>query len=344
MVSSVGYGLKNAVRLWPLALLYWLLNAGLVWLMLRPMFHSLRVATEDSMIGEQLQGGLANWHFILEFLQREPTFFAAVFGTVLALSIVYLTLRFLMAGGVLAVVAGQCEGRFWQGVGRYAGRNLRLALWALLLLVILGVMIAVFQIGTALLLGATMGEEAGGVQGLLITTGFAVVLLFWFRLVLDFARAYLVASNSRSAFFCLRKGLAFVLTRPVKTVGLGLFFGLLGLGVVVFAAKLNPTFAATTLMAFLIHQGWLILRAGLRVGLFAGEYHLLSQQLAGQLAGSPDDEFAKQATTLSRQQAVQGGRVQPAAKPASRADTGGSGAVVSASQAHPQNVSSDVSA
>lgn len=199
----------------------------------------------------------------------------------LAAAVGYALLWALLLGGVIDHVAGPAGagrrglslGRFFAAGGRTFFRFVRLAALS-------GVVYLLVFLGARRAFGL-MEEAARDVTAertvLLWTAlgaGLLVVLLSLVRVVFDYAKIAVVTEDRRSALGAARAGVRFVVSHPVRT--LGLFWILAGAGLALLwlygalAPTVGPGSWAGVVLAFLFGQLALVVRLGLRVAVLGG--------------------------------------------------------------------------
>jgi hypothetical protein len=118
-------------------------------------------------------------------------------------------------------------------------------------------------------------------------------------LALDYARIQIMLSGSRDALRAWCAAMGFVARHPIATGGVGVVFGALFVAALSLYLAISTVLPANTTVliavAFVIQQGFMLLRAGVRVGLLAGEVHVSQIMEPAGIAPIPwpDGQMAK---------------------------------------------------
>jgi hypothetical protein len=260
-----------------LAALLWLANLLPASIVALPVGSLLRGSLANAPEADRLLDG-PSIGVLTELAQQSGSFGAALNPVVLAAAALALLLNALTAGGALEALTGGDERslahRFGRGAGRFFGRFVRAGLAAgVLALIVAGLLATVMRAAGRRLEDSAwepMGLALAAVRLLLVGTTLVVVLM-----ALDFARIRLVKEDARGVVRLLLGSLFLVLRHPVRTLGLWATNGVFVLGLLAayFAyCELLPAKTWPTIFAlFLVQQLAMLGRAGLRVGLYAGE-------------------------------------------------------------------------
>jgi hypothetical protein len=195
-----------------------------------------------------------------------------------ALAIVAALFWTLMSGGVLAHLNRSEEHReavpFLAASGRYFFRFFRLALGAgLAYYFIYRFSLWLFPKIEHATRDVTV--ERSVLIYNLIAAGCVIFLLILVRVCVDYAKISTVVEERRSMAMAGLRGVQFVLTHPVKTLGVYLAMGALGLLLAALYYFVSPGLAGSGMglivLALIVGQLYLLLRWVLRIGLLGAE-------------------------------------------------------------------------
>jgi hypothetical protein len=270
-------GLGRAAAQPRLAALLWLANLVPAAIVGFPVFVHLRASLATAPEADLLLDG-PSLGLLSELAREGRGFSATVNQLLLAAAALALLCNALTAGGTLEALTSRDERplghRFGRGAGRFFGRFVRAGIAAgLLSLFVLGLLAAVLRAASRPFEDSPwepMPLTLAAIRLLLLGAALVVVLM-----ALDLARVRIVKQDAHKTLRLFLASFFLVLRHPVRLLGLwavnGLF--LLALLAAYFAycgavpAKTGPAIAAL----FLVQQLVMLGRAGLRVGLYAGE-------------------------------------------------------------------------
>jgi len=218
---------------------------------------------------------------LVELLRAESSFAAALGPLVAVVVLVALLLNPWLAGGALEVLLTDDRRpllhRFGRGAGRFAGRNLRAGLAALLLQVVLLLLVLVPASGIASRL-ADADREVAATWFRLGGLALAALALLVVSLGLDFARVRMARTDRRDALRSLARGLLTVLRRPLPTLGAWAILGVVTVGIVAALDAVGGLLAPRSLVAIAVvaalDQIGRLARAGYRVALWSAEIEI----------------------------------------------------------------------
>ena len=302
MFRAIGGGLRMGLGSWRIAAVLWLggLLLALPWTIF--LEESVHEYIGSSLVHESLRGpmdlawleefkdetgGLSSWvtpsrlspAAVLDNL--ELWFSGDLFAehrALAALGIVFALFWTLMSGGVLAHL-NRAEGHreavsFLAASGRYFFRFLRLVLGA-------GVVYYfIYRFSFWLFPKIEHATRDVTVERTvliynLIGAGVVVFLLVLVKVCVDYAKISTVVEERRSMVMAGLRGVQFVLTHPVRTLGVYLAMGALGLLLAALYYFLSPGLASSGIglivLALIVGQLYLILRWMLRIGLLGAE-------------------------------------------------------------------------
>jgi hypothetical protein len=203
------------------------------------------------------------------------------FHALLGLGIAWALVWALLLGGVLTryLPASGVTARagFFEAGGRYFARFVRLALLAAPLY---WMIYRLYRASQEWLADWTRDITR---ETTVLTYSLTAIVLIAFLLVLvrtcfDYAKIATVVEARRSMFFAACRGIGFVLTHPIRTVGLYLIVALVSLLLLLFYGAIAPGSQASTALTiwagFAVGQAFLLTRLFLRLSLLAGELAL----------------------------------------------------------------------
>jgi len=203
-----------------------------------------------------------------------------------------LLVLFLSGGAIALFTRGERyeSGEFFHNAARYCGAFMRLALWALpVLVVLIGVQ---FLVGgfKALIIGGDAPESIRyWVVGIRVGMGLLGLLLA--GMVFDYARVHAVWHNETRTRKSIWQGFLFAARNFPAAFGLTVILGIAGLLALwlykLLAGWLDSPGIALILILFLVQQAYQVLRSFMKLALWAGEVQLY------QLVQSKPDNVAQ---------------------------------------------------
>jgi hypothetical protein len=279
--KSYSQGITEATRLPKMIAVLWLMNlvfASMAFLVFNAAF---RGTLGDSLAAADLLKK-TDMNVIFEFLSSSGIVLGEI-GTVVLILLAFHVLASVFAfGGILSILDPAARGQrfgqaFFGGGGKFYGRFFRLTIYSLVLWV---PAILVFMIVSALLGLATKDPTHEQLAFVLtvLKLAFLVFLIFLVKMILDYARIKIAATDSREVFRSLVGAARFVLIRPVKTLVLYYLLGLTGWAALAAYLALQSTFSKTSAVAlvtgFLIAQVFIASRAWLKIAYQSAEKDL----------------------------------------------------------------------
>jgi len=276
-------GGRAARSFWSLAVLLYLGNllvmAGVVWILAWILSQSA-----DSSLGLASLVSGYNATVFSDLAQQGISYGRMVMGGFLVAAPLGVILTTTLSGGTIAVLAArQSRWSFWTFLAAsiaYAGRFLRLLLLGMLLLLALGAAIVLILIALLAVAGWVPETE----KEVLEIVGAGAGSLLFFAIVvwtaLDYARLWMVHSEARSSRQALMKAFRFIGTHPVAAGAIQLA----GITMVVLVAGAQLLFGIPwkmgtlegVLAVVLVHQGAVLLRTGIRLGMIASQLTLVT--------------------------------------------------------------------
>lgn len=272
--TSIRAGWTAALTYKRLVITLWLWGAALALSAAIPVWRWLSRALDYSPYADRVLERFS-LGFMIELTQYDRfSPLLMVNGEVIALLLLGLLSNPLIAGGALEVVASRDDRpllhRFMRGAGHFYGRFLRL-------LIVTGVAALVPLVAIALLMGpllSALGESS--YERWWITAGLARILLFaaaigFMMIVADIARAQVVLADTevRGMIRAWWRALRFVFGHFGTVLGVYLSLGLItavAFVVYILVANAIPAVSwAGILLAFVVQQAFMIVRAALRV-------------------------------------------------------------------------------
>lgn len=284
VLPSYGSGIRQASSHGKMVLLLWAFNllfAAAVYFVGRGYFAN---ALGQSELGEALRRFDAG--LFLELLIHNGAALGTLFKVILALAFLYFWVSVFLTGGILHVIlcgvdtAGDERRRrrlapaFFHGAGRYFGRFFRLGVYSLLLWLVFLIVQWILWIVAGPLTADGSNEK---MIYYIVWAWLAVslVLVFFIRMILDYARIVIVRADTGRVWRSLWAAVRFVFSRFFGT--LALYYLLLITGVVIFLVYWGiqsrvPTYSSGAIwLAFLIGQVFVISRAWLKVAFQAAQ-------------------------------------------------------------------------
>lgn len=273
-------GLGRALANPRLAVLLWLVNAGLAAIAAIPAFFHLSSALGSRPEGDRLLDGFS-FGLMAELGHYQGAWAGILMSMLLPLAAVALLGNALISGGVLEVLTAQDDRRllhrFGRGAGHFFGRFFRAGLVAGLVgLVVAGVLAALVR-----WIGRRLEDSAWEPMGFLVALvrfGLVALVVLVVLMALDLARVRMVLEDSRQAIRLFFRSLTFVLRHPVKVLGLwavnSVVLGGVMLAYLAYCSGFPATRGRFILAMVIVQQAVMLCRAGLRVGLWAGEIAL----------------------------------------------------------------------
>jgi hypothetical protein len=230
--------------------------------------------------GGRLVGGL-DVNFLIELTSYNETALAGLVAPMLFVAAVYVLASLFFSGGALAVLSGGEGYRplvFWGQAAKLFGRFLRLLAWSLLVLATLS-LAPLAAYGVQRLVYGSDPYETVVFWGFCLQAGLALVGLFVYRIVLDYARIHAVQTDEKRMRVSLWNGVRFTFRNFGRTFGLALLLLLAGLLAIALyrpiAQTLSASANATVILAmFFLQQLYVLWRTALRVTRYASELEL----------------------------------------------------------------------
>lgn len=302
MFKAIGGGLRMGLGSWRIATVLWLggLLLALPWTVF--LEESVHEYVGSSLVHESLRGpmdlawleefkdetgGLSSWvtpsrlspAAVLDNL--ELWFSGDLFSeskALAALGIVFALFWTLMSGGVLAHLNRAEEHRekvpFLAASGRYFFRFLRLVLGAGLAYYL------IYRFSLWLFPKLEHATRDVTVERTvliynLVAAGVVIFLLVLVKVCVDYAKISTVVEERRSMVMAGLRGVQFVMTHPIRTLGVYLVMGSLGLLLAALYYFVSPGPAGSGMglivLALIVGQAYLLLRWVLRVSLLGAE-------------------------------------------------------------------------
>jgi hypothetical protein len=208
---------------------------------------------------------------LLEALMGSGRPIGMLLAALFALLLLYFLASIFLQGGVLGGLVSESpeasSGRFFFESGaRYYGRFVRLAVSSLILWI---PAIVVVFIASAVVAAATQGSTNEELLFLLDLglAGLVLFLVFFIKMIMDYARIRMAVDGSAGVFASLMGSLRFVFGRPGRTLGLYYLLGVMGLAIFALWRLVAGGIPATTTSAvwlvflltqlFIASRGWL---------------------------------------------------------------------------------------
>ncbi len=284
ILHSLLTGIRKTLRSYQLLLLLYLLNGACAVPLALAFRSSLSSAFGSSTAAEQLLGGF-DYTILRDLLSTHGVAFSALWRVLLWSLPLYALLHTVLAGGVIAHLAGQARGFtlrvFLRDCGTYFSRLLRIFLLFTAVLTFLTVVLTL-ALGFAVdQLAENVGPEATVALAALAS---GIVLLFpllFVQMVADYTRIAAVLTDEPSMATAVGYALRFIARNPVATFGLQialvLLVVLLGTLVVLQEAYGGIQAGKALLLLGLIQQLLVLLRVFFRLVGTAAEISLFQE-------------------------------------------------------------------
>jgi hypothetical protein len=271
------------LALWAFGLLF----AGVVYFAAGGFFAG---ALDGSGLAESLRRFDAG--LFLEMLVHNRAPLGMVIKIIVVLAFLYFWLSVFLTGGILSLLlsgmsaAGDPPVRsrfapaFFQGAGRYFGRFLRLEFYSLLFW-------AVFLLFQMTFSAAAKPLTADGTNEKMlyylfwVRAGLSLVLIFFIRMILDYARIMIARADTGRVWRSLWEAARFVCWRLPAT--LALYYSLLITGLAIFlvywgiCSRFSAGSPATIGLAFFLGQLFVLSRGWLRIAFLAAQITFASR-------------------------------------------------------------------
>ncbi|RMG66675.1 MAG: hypothetical protein D6715_06290 [Calditrichaeota bacterium] len=280
--KSFRIGLKTGLGQRKLVLLYYLASLLAALPVTLAFSQAMGSFLGRSLIARDL-GGHFNMDFFFEYLFFGKNGLATLPFLWLLAALVYLLGLLLLSGGLFAQFYQdrpyQAQ-RFWADAFHHWGRMVRLGLLSVPVLLLL-LAIQFLEVGLQRLIFGKQPYEYIAYWGRVVQMVLAYAGIWIFSLIFDFARWDLVANQQNKTRYSLMAGIRFVFSQFSAAGSLYALFlltsGLLTLVYILISGLLGANAVPAIFLLILIQQIYMWLRAGLRVGLLAGERELLRQ-------------------------------------------------------------------
>jgi len=236
----------------------------------------------NSLMGTSLAGHL-NMDFVFDLLAHKRDLFSVMGTMILVVPLVYWFVNIFLSGGAFVVFASEGKydkQQFWGGASAYFGRFLRLGVYSLLFFALFFAV----QFLETLVMKIFFHSDApqnisywgGWIKFALRTLG---ILLY--GVVFDYARIMIVLKDEREIFKTLWRGVKFTFRNFGRVFSLAFILFIIGAVVLVIYNPIANVLAVPNALVvfalFLLQQGYMLFRMGLRLTLFASEVTLLGK-------------------------------------------------------------------
>lgn len=197
------------------------------YVLVQPIAKGLTELIGHSISGQEiLAGNGAN--ILFEFLTHKQDLITAWSSLFFPAAVLFILVTIFLKAGAVSLFVRQekfSAAEFFRSAGLYFGRFFRLFLFSL---VFVGVSILIYTLLSGLLKSIAADNEA--LRVILTITGFVIlaILLFFVRMVFDYAKIMAVSSDSRKMVRISLVAWGFALKHPGKTLGLFYLIGITG--------------------------------------------------------------------------------------------------------------------
>jgi hypothetical protein len=290
VLKSYGLGIKEASGQGKMILVLWtfsLLFAAVVYIVGGGYFAGALGHSELAQSLRQFDAG-----FFLEMLVHNQTPLGMIFKFIMLLAFIYFWLSIFLTGGILRVLlaanepAGNEPARrrfapsFFQGAGQHFGRFFRLEVYSLVLWVVFLLLQLVFSFA-AKPITADGTNEKMLYYVFWVRVSFSLILIFFIRMILDYARIIIARSDTGRVWRSLWEAVRFVFKRLFRT--LALYYILLITGLVIFLvywgihSRISTDSTATIWLAFFLGQVFVLSRGWLKIVFQAAQLTFLGR-------------------------------------------------------------------
>jgi hypothetical protein len=265
VIQCYVYGIREATRRPPMVVLLWLANAvfsATAALLFAGAFGGVVGRSARDLVGK------SDMNAMIEFLTAPGGALEGVLLGVLAAVALFALASIFLQGGILHVLTREGEPErfcqsFFAGGGRFYGRFFRLALASLVLwLPALAVFVAADEFLKAL--SPDPAREELRLDLFVLRIGLALFLVFFVRMILDYARIRIVTRDERRVFPALVGSVRFVSARLGATLALYYLLGVTGAAAFLVFRLLEGTLSRTSFLEVILGFGLVQLFIGLR--------------------------------------------------------------------------------
>jgi len=259
------HGIREAARRPAMVALLWLANAAFsatAALLFAGAFGGFVGKSGSDLLGK------AGLNAAIEFLTAPGGALRGLFLGVLAAIALFAMASIFLYGGILHVLTREGKPErfsqaFFAGGGRFYGRFFRLSLASIVLWL---PALAVFGAADGFLKGLAPDPAREGLRQdfFVLRIGLALFLIFFIRMILDYARIRIATRDERRVFPALVGSVRFVSGRVGATLALYYLLGLTGGAALLVLHGVEGTFSRNSLPAVLLSFGLVQLFIGLR--------------------------------------------------------------------------------
>jgi hypothetical protein len=282
--KSYVLGIKQSSEQGKMILVLWMFNllfAALVYFVGSGFFARALGGSGLAESLRQFDAGL-----FLEMLVHNQAPVGTVFKVIIMLAFLYFWLSIFLTGGILHVLLSanapaedeprrqRFAGAFFQGAGRYFGRFFRLEFYSLILWAVFFLFQLIFRL-VAKPLTANGTNEKMLYYIFWARVVLSLVLIFFIRMILDYARIIIARADTGRVWRSLREAGRFVFKRLTGT--LALYYILLITGLVIFLvywgihSGISTGSLATIWLVFFIGQVFIMSRVWLKIACQAAQ-------------------------------------------------------------------------
>ncbi|MBZ0111977.1 MAG: hypothetical protein K8J08_05930 [Thermoanaerobaculia bacterium] len=289
LFRAIGRGFGRAFKArWAV---FWLFLA--LWipatLAVAPLTSVLEGVFEGTMAADTLADGGLSTAMLVDVLINHRKEIGAALAGLAPILLVGWWVAFFLSGGVFSVVShpvGYTGERFWSGAARNFPRFLRLLLWSLILVAVIGILVKAPSWILDLVTDGDPGRDQLQTETL-VSGSLLVAGLLFYRTVLDYARVAIVRFGERRTRVALWAGFKFTLRRLPITLGyllaMLLIAGLVGSLTLGLRGAIDSK--TSVVLLTLVGQLYVVWRAVWRVARYGGSAWIYEQLVEG--PGSP---------------------------------------------------------
>ncbi|MBI5216464.1 MAG: hypothetical protein HY960_11995 [Ignavibacteriae bacterium] len=277
--NSLLHGFKQTLRMKRMIAIFFLTNLLMGLLVMIPLRNMLNDFAGNSLMGESLTGGI-NWDFIFEFFNNNSGGIKMLGGLIAVAAMMYWLAGLFISGGAFSLFLkseGWNGSIFWSDSAKYFGRFFRLWLWSIPLFVVL-YGIQFLETGFVRVVFGSDPYENVKFWGNAVRVGLGYLGIIFYYVIFDYARMYVVETNTRKMRIALKKSILFSVKNFWKVFGLAVIFFLVGiLFLLMYRVKASFLSSPDVFVIFLliiVQQIYILLKSALKLMLYSSQVNL----------------------------------------------------------------------
>ncbi len=277
--NSIIHGFKQTLRMKRMIGIFYLTNLPLGLLVMIPFRNMLNDFAGNSLMGESLTGGI-NWDFIFEFFTNNSGGIKMLGGLIAVAALIYWLAGLFISGGALSLYMkneGWNGSTFWGDSAKYFGRFFRLWLWSIPVFIVL-YGIQFLETGFVRVVFGSDPYENVKFWGNAVRVGLGYLGIIFYYVIFDYARMYVVETDTRRMRIALKKSVLFAVKNLWKVFGLALVFFVIGiLFLLIYRVKASFLSSPNVFVIFLliiVQQVYILLKSAMKLMLYSGQVNL----------------------------------------------------------------------